>query len=68
MNCLCPNWVRIYLRNDGWYDRTGYHILNEIVIMVKKIIPMMIIMIINKDNTSNDVKDDEDTGNRYDSI
>ena len=36
--------------------------------MVKKIIPMMIIMIINKDNTSNDVKDDEDTGSRYDSI
>ena len=29
---------------------------------------MMIIMTINKDNTSNDVKDDEDTGNRYDSI
>ena len=28
----------------------------------------MIIMIINNDNTSNDVKDDEDTGNRYDSI
>ena len=33
----------------------------------------MIIMTINKDNTSNnddnnDVKDDEDTGNRYDSI
>ena len=38
--------------------------MNEIVIMVKKIIPMMIIMTINKD----DVKDDEDTGNRYDSI
>ena len=35
--------------------------------MVKKIIPMMI-MVINNDNTSNDVKDDEDTGNRYDSI
>ena len=68
MNCLCPNWVRIKLRNDGWYERTGYHILNDIVIMVKKIIPMMIIMIINNDNTSNDVKDDEDTGNRYDSI
>ena len=29
---------------------------------------MIIIMIINNDNTSNDVKDDEDTGNRYDSI
>ena len=42
--------------------------MNEIVIMVKKIIPMMIIMTINSDNTSNDVKDDEDTGNRYDSI
>ena len=36
--------------------------------MVKEIIPMMIIMIINNDNTSNDVKDDGDTGNRYDSI
>ena len=36
--------------------------------MVKKIIPMMIIMIINNDNISNDVKDGEDTGNRYDSI
>ena len=29
---------------------------------------MIIIMIINNDNTSNDVKDDEYTGNRYDSI
>ena len=35
--------------------------------MVKKIIPMMI-MIINNDNTSHDIKDDEDTDNRYDSI
>ena len=44
--------------------------LNEIIIMVKKIITMIImrIMIINNDNTSNDIKDDEDTDNRYDTI
>ena len=44
--------------------------LNEIIIMVKKIITMIImrIMIINNDNTSNDIKDDKDTDNRYDTI
>ena len=38
--------------------------------MVKKIITMIImrIMIINNDSTSNDIKDDEDTDNRYDTI
>ena len=38
--------------------------------MVKKIITMMIMMIIkiHNDDTSNDIKDDEDTDNRYDSI
>ena len=53
-----------------WYERTGCHILNEIMIMVKKIITMMIMMIIiiHNDDTSNDIKDDEDTDNRYDSI
>ena len=45
----------------------GLDIWNEIVIMVKKIITM-IIMIINNDNTSNDIKDDKDTDNRYDTI
>ena len=29
---------------------------------------IMRIMIINNDNTSNDIKDDEDTDNRYDTI
>ena len=44
--------------------------MNEIVIMVKKIITMMIMMItiIKNDDTSNDIKDNEDTDNRYDSI
>ena len=38
--------------------------------MVKKIITMMImmIMIINNDNTFTDIKDDEDTDNCYDTI
>ena len=38
--------------------------------MVKKIITMMIMMItiIKNGDTSNDIKDDEDTDNRYDSI
>ena len=44
--------------------------MNEIVIMVKKIITMMIMMItiIKNDDTSNDIKDNEDTDNLYDSI
>ena len=44
--------------------------MNEIVIMVKKIITMMIMMItiIKNDDTSYDIKDDEDTDNLYDSI
>ena len=29
---------------------------------------IMRIMIINNDNTTNDIKDDEDTDNRYDTI
>ena len=38
--------------------------------MVKKMITMMIMMItiIKNDDTSNDIKDDEDTDNLYDSI
>ena len=65
-----PNWVRtvrISLQSDGCNERTRYHILNEIAIMVKKIITMMI-MIINRYHNSNDIKDDEDIDNRYDSI
>ena len=44
--------------------------MNEIVTMVKKIITMMIMMItiIKNDDTSYDIKDDEDTDNLYDSI
>ena len=58
----CPNLAR----SDGCNERTGYHILNEIAIMVKNIITMMIMMItiINNYHNSNDIKDDEDTDNR----